>query len=88
MRKGHKNLKTSAVVGEASNAIEGLIDELLANGVVTTGVVVCGILLASDELLRVEELLVCSRSALIWKFHFMITKLNVNSFLTLSKNAK
>ena len=48
-------LETIAVVGDVAHLVEDLVDELLANGVVTTGVVVGGILLAGDHLLRVEE---------------------------------
>ena len=48
-------LETGAVVGDVADLVEDLVNELLADGVVTTGVVVRGILLASDHLLRVEE---------------------------------
>ena len=48
-------LETRAVVRHASDLVEHLINELLAHGVVTTGVVVRRILLAGDHLLRVEQ---------------------------------
>jgi hypothetical protein len=48
-------LKTGAVVGNTADLVEDLIDELLANSVVTTGVVVGRIFLASDHVLGVEE---------------------------------
>ncbi len=48
-------LKTRASVGELANAVEGLVNQLLADGVVTTSVVVRGILLTRDEGLGVEE---------------------------------
>jgi hypothetical protein len=48
-------LETGAVVGDVADLVEDLVNELLADGVVATGVVVRGILLASDHLLRVEE---------------------------------
>jgi len=51
-------LETSAVVSELADAVEGEVDDFLANGVVTTGVVVGGVLLAGDQLLRVVELTV------------------------------
>jgi hypothetical protein len=51
-------LKTNAVVGNTSNLVENTLNELLANGVVSTGVVVGSILLASDHHLRVEEVAV------------------------------
>lgn len=48
-------LKTRAVVRNTPNLVQHLVDELLAHSVVATSVVVRGILLASDHLLRVEE---------------------------------
>ena len=51
-----ESLKTSAVVGELADAIEDVIDNLLSDGVVTTSVVVGGILLAVDDLLGMVEL--------------------------------
>jgi len=53
-------LKTSALIGGFADAIEDDVDELFADGVVTTGVVVCSVLFASYQLLRVEELTVGS----------------------------
>ena len=50
-----ETLQTGAVVGDAADLVEDLVDELLSDGVVTTGVVVRGILLACDHLLGVEE---------------------------------
>jgi len=48
-------LEARAVVGDATDLVEDLVDELLADSIVATGVVVGGILLACDHLLRVEE---------------------------------
>jgi hypothetical protein len=48
-------LETNAVVGDASNLVQDLVDQLLANGIVATGVVIGSILLAGNHLLRVEE---------------------------------
>ena len=48
-------LEARAVVRHTPDLVEHLVDELLADGVVATSVVVRGILLASDHLLRVEE---------------------------------
>ena len=52
----HETLETGAVVRELAEAVEAEVDDLLADGVVTTGEVVRGVLLAGDELLGVEEL--------------------------------
>jgi len=50
-----ETLETRAVVGNVADLVKDLVDELLADGVVATSVVVGSILLASDHLLRVEE---------------------------------
>ena len=51
-------LETGTLVSQLPDAVKDQIDNLLPDGVVTTGVVVGGILLASDQLLRVEQLAV------------------------------
>lgn len=48
-------LKTSTAVGDAADLVEHAVNKLLAHGVVATSVVVGGILLASDHVLRVEQ---------------------------------
>ena len=50
-----ETLKTSTAVCNTTNLVEDLVDELLADGVVATSVVVGRIFLASDHLLGVEE---------------------------------
>jgi len=52
----HEALETSAVISELADSVEDEVNHLLADGVVTTGVVVGSILLAGHELLRVVEL--------------------------------
>ena len=54
----HESLETRALVRLLAQAIEHEVHDLLADGVVTPGVVVGGILLAADHLLGVEELAV------------------------------
>lgn len=58
-------LETNAVVGDAADLVEDALDELLADGVVATGVVVGSILLAGDHHLRVEEVAVGTGADLI-----------------------
>jgi len=58
-------LETSALIGELSDSVEAEINNLLTDGVVTTGEVVGGILLTRDELLGVEELSVGTSTDLI-----------------------
>jgi len=58
-------LETSALIGKLSDAVEAEINDLLTNGVVTTGEVVGSIFLAGDKLLGVEELPVGTSADLI-----------------------
>ena len=51
-------LKTCALVSQFPNSVQDEVDDLLANVVVTSGVVIGSIFLACDELLRVQELAV------------------------------
>jgi hypothetical protein len=54
----HETLETSAVVSQLADAVQHKVNNLLTDGVVTTGVVVGSIFLAGDDLLRVIELTV------------------------------
>lgn len=58
-------LETGALVSQLADAIQSLVNEILADGVVTTSVVVGSILLSRNDLVRVEELLVLSVSDFI-----------------------
>jgi len=60
-----ETLKTSALIGKLSDSIEAEIDDLLTNGVVTSGEVVGSIFFTGDELLWMEELSVGTGSNLI-----------------------
>jgi len=61
----HEALETCAVVGELSDAIKDKVDDLLADGIVTTSIVVGGIFLARNQLLRVVKLAISSGSNLV-----------------------
>jgi hypothetical protein len=50
-----ESLQAGAVVRNPSNLVQNLINEFLAHGVMSTGVVIGRILLASDHLLGMEE---------------------------------
>jgi hypothetical protein len=52
----HESLKTGTVVGQLSHAVKHKVNNLLADGVVTTGIVIGSILLAGDQLLGVVQL--------------------------------
>ena len=54
----HETLKAGAVVSKLADAVKDKINDLLAHGVVTTGVVVGGVFLAGDQLLGVVQLTV------------------------------
>ena len=59
-------LQASALVSQLPNSVQNKVNHLLANGVVAPGIVVGSILLAVDELLRMEELAVGSTPGLIY----------------------
>ena len=63
--ENQESLKTSARLGEFPDSVKNQVNNLLANGVVTPGVVVGGVLLAIDQLLRMVELTVGSNSGLV-----------------------
>ncbi len=60
-----KALKTTTLIHELADPVEGLCDKLLADGVVTASVVVGSILLASNQLFRVKQLAVSSSANFI-----------------------
>merc|ERR1719327_1775777 len=60
-----ETLQTSAVIRELADSVEDKVDNFLANGVVATGVVIGGIFLARDQLLRVVQLTVGASADLI-----------------------
>jgi hypothetical protein len=61
----HESLKTGTVIGQLSHAVKHKVNDLLADGVVTTGVVIGSILLAGDQLLGVVQLSVGTSTDLI-----------------------
>ena len=54
--ENQKSLKTGALVSQLPDPVKDQVHDLLSDGVMASGIVVCGVLLASDELLGVEEL--------------------------------
>jgi len=67
-------LKTSAIVGELADAIEGGVNQILANGVVTAGKVVGCILATADELIGVVETAVGASADLVDNARLKIDK--------------
>ena len=60
-----ESLESCALVSQLADPVQDQVDNLLANGVVAAGIVVGGVFLSSDELLRVEELPVGAGTHLI-----------------------
>ena len=58
-------LQTGALVSQLADPVQDQVHDLLADGVVATGVVVGGVLLASHQLLGVEQLAVGAGADLI-----------------------
>ena len=67
-------LKTCALVSQFPNWVQDEVNDLLANGVVTSGIVIGSIFLACDELLRVEELAVGANANFINDRGFQVYK--------------
>ncbi len=60
-----KSLKARAVIGNPANLVQDLVDKLLSNSVMTSGVVVGGIFLAGDHMFRVEKVSIGTRAHLV-----------------------
>ncbi len=65
--ENEESLESSALVSQLPDTVQDQVNNLLSDGVVTTSIVVGGILLASDELFRVEQLTVGATAHLICK---------------------
>jgi hypothetical protein len=61
----HESLKTSTLVSKLSYTVKDQVNNLLTNGVVTTGVVIGSILLSRDHLLGVIKLTVSTSTDLV-----------------------
>lgn len=82
--ENEETLETRAVVGNVADLVENLVDQLLSDGVVTTGVVVGSILTSSDHLLRVEQRAVGTGADLINHVWLEITVDGTWNILSLS----
>ena len=60
-----ESLESSALVSQLPDPVQHKVDNLLSDGVVAPGVVVGGVLLASHQLLGVEQLTVGSSTDLV-----------------------
>jgi hypothetical protein len=77
-----ETLETSAVIGESADAVQDNINELLTDGVVTTGIVVGSIFLTSNQLLRVEQLTVSTGADFINNGRLKIDKDSTRNVLS------
>ena len=66
--ENEKALKSAAIVGDATNAVQHRVDDLLPDGVVSTCIVVGGVLFAGDQLFRMEEMFVGPSANLVFKY--------------------
>ena len=69
-----ESLKTSALLRQLADSVQDQVNDLLANGVVATGVVVGSIFLSSDQLLGMEKLTVGSHPDLINDSWFQVNE--------------
>ena len=60
-----ESLESSTLISQLSDSVQAQVNNLFSDGVVTTSVVVSGILLSCDQLLGVEQLSVGSGTDLI-----------------------
>ena len=60
-----ETLETAAVVCDTADLVEDLVDQLLADGVVTTRIVVGSVLLAGDHVFGVEKATIDSSADLV-----------------------
>merc|ERR1712209_99622 len=69
-----ESLKSSTLISQLTDTVQDKVYNLLANGVVTSGVVVGGVLLAIDQLLRMIKLAVGSDTGLVDDGGFEVNK--------------
>jgi hypothetical protein len=79
-----ETLETNAVVGNTADLVENALNQLLADGVVATGVVVGSILLSGDHHLRVEEVAVRTGSDLVDDIGLQVTVDGTGNVLALA----
>ena len=54
--KDQESLQSSALVSHLADSVQDKIHNLLANGIMSSGIVIGSVLLSSNQLLRVEQL--------------------------------
>jgi hypothetical protein len=61
----NESLETRAIIGKLTDTVKNKVNNLLSNGVVTTGIVIGSVLLSRDQLLWMVDLAVSSSTNLI-----------------------
>ena len=70
-----KSIQTNRVGSTyLADTIKAQIDDLFSNGIMTPGVVICSIFFTSDELFRMEQVVICSGSDFINNSWFQVDK--------------
>ena len=77
-----ESLEARALVSQLANTVQNEVNDLLANGVVSTSIVVGSIFLSGDQLLRVEQLAVGSSSDFINDSGLQINKDSAGNMLS------
>ena len=70
--ENEKTLQAGALVGQFADAVQNQVDDLFADSVVAAGVVVGSVLLAGDQLLRMEQLAVGSSAYFVYHSRLQI----------------
>ena len=68
-----ETLQTRTAVGDTSDLVEDLVNELFADGVMASGVVVGSIFFASDHVLRVEKAAIFAGADFVDDIGFQVT---------------
>jgi len=76
------NLETSTLISKLSNAVKDKVNNFFANGVMTTSVVISGVLLTSYKLFRMKQLAISSSSNFINYSRLQIDKNGSRNMLT------
>jgi hypothetical protein len=82
-----ESLETSAVIGNTANLVKDLIDQLLADCVVTASIIVGGVLLASYHMFGVEQAAVGTGADLIHNIGLEVAVDGAGNIFTLTCTA-
>jgi hypothetical protein len=72
--KDEESLHSRTLICQLTDTVQNQIDDVLVDGVIPPGIVVCSILLAGYQLFWAEQLVICSGSNLIDNSRFQVNK--------------